>query len=141
METVKNPFSALVELKQTGDHVVVAKVWPSVRLDRFDAAYVSRRILDLLLPSYAVEHLLFDGSFVVVSGDDSRYVTNTCFAAEDRSLAPISASLELPDGLVHGVVISLEQSKSTHRDYSVLSTRYVELRGSISIEGDEEVEE
>lgn len=134
MKTFENRFGAVVELRNVGDDVVAAKVSFSMNFDRVDSAYLSGRILAELLPTYVDAHRLYDGSYVIVSRSVVDPVSNMCFAPASCSIASLDSNVELNDGLIHTVHISLNQSDDVRRDYVVCDVRYVVLRGTISVE-------
>lgn len=134
MKTFENRFMVDVELRNIGNDVVSANVMLSMRLSPLDHRSISESILGQLLPPWVIPHCLYDGSFVLVSATEDEHVSNLCVASECHSLPVIDAFVELEDGEIHNVRISLDQSCSERRDYTVLDRRIVQLRGKISIE-------
>lgn len=142
--TVKNPFRALVEFRNAGFDVVLAKVTTSLRLCRVDSIVLSDFIMTRLVPKGIRCHMLYDGSFVVVKDVSDQCLSNTFIAREDRALDSLELFVELDDGKIHAINVTLNQSASSRCDYTVQDVRTIELRGEVSIEvevGDDTVEE
>lgn len=134
MKTIENRFGVNVELRSVGDDVVAIKISTSLRFSYADSACISTLILAEILPVWTSPRSLYDGSFVVVSGDIYHTATTTCIPRVARSFDALEASLELEDGLIHPVRISLDQSDDKRRDYVIADTRFIELRGKIAVE-------
>lgn len=128
---------AILELRKIGSAVVAAKVSTSLHLCRCDALEVSERILRTLLPACRDLHLLLDGTFIYLSnGKDLSCVSDILMS--DDSLPDFSFRLQLEDGDLHDVIVSLRQSVDPRNDYWVGDTRYIYLRGNVSVEVDGE---
>lgn len=140
MKKFENRFVASVELRAVATDVVVAKVTTSLRLDRMDGAAVSGRILWMLLPNWVECRYLYDGSYLIFSRDESASVSVKSVPSVSRSLGAFDMSVELEDGTIHSIHVSLEQSNSERCDYSVPGSRYIQLRGVVSVEVDDNEE-
>lgn len=138
MKTFKNLFRAVVELHEIGCGVVAAKVSTSVRFERIDGAFIADCILSRLLPSSVNMHRLYDGSYVLIAADENDIASNACVESINRPLDDIDAAVQLDDCSIHTVCISLEQSNNARCDYSVQGTRFLQLFGMISLEGDDD---
>lgn len=137
MKTFTNRFSALVQLTNVGRDVVAAKITTSMQLASCDRHYVASRILDELVPDFVEYRQLYDGDFVIFSCDDAKFASNMCVSTDPASIV-FDASVELEDGLVHNIRVSLEKSDSVRRDHIIRETRSIILRGTVSVEVDDD---
>lgn len=139
MKTFDDRFEAVVELRELGPEIVLAKVSSSLRLDRIDSALLSSRILLRLLPDNYVMLRCDDGSYVILDGSgDFGSVDKCCIPAASRALADFDFPCELMDFKRHDVHFSLNQVADNHRDYVFAGSRFIVLRGTISVKVDDD---
>lgn len=142
MKKFENRFCAFVELRNVGNSVVAAKVSTSMRLGYLDASTLSEFILARVLPEDVDLRNLYDGTFVVLSRDANDCLSNLVVPQRDRAFTPFELSVELEDGEIHKVTFTLNQLSGFRYDYCMNETRFIQLRGTISVEvEDEKIEE
>lgn len=139
MKTFEDQFRVVVEFRSIGVDAVVARLTPSVPLVPSDSLSLGTAVLSRLLPAAFVVRPLSDGSFLIVSDDDSVPATvGGCADSNNCSLGPFDLTVELPDGFEHLVKFSLNQSDGTRRDYIFRDARFIDLRGVIKVDIDDD---
>lgn len=141
MKTFKNRFGVVVELRDVGFDVSIAKVSLSMRFARLDCDHISGFVLAEILPDRVRKCLLYDGSYVLVSDKGDESFSDRSVPSTRRSLPVLDTDVELEDREVHTVHISLEQLADARNDYSLAGTRFIHLNGTISVELDDHEED
>lgn len=134
MKQFTNHFNALVELTNVGRDLVAVKVTTSMNVAACDRSCIASLILDRLIPDYVVYRPLYDGGFILTSLEKStKYASVLCISTDPATLE-FNAGVELEDGLIHDVHFTLEKSDSLRRDFCVCESRSIILRGSVTVD-------
>lgn len=135
------PVQVALRFRRLGHDVVSVSLSASYALAPYDAAYLLELILGTASPDGFVCRQLFDNSFIIFGSDDKAATPLSCCTCDVLHL-PISMSVELADGALHGVTFDLTKGTSVRDDCVCGDDRIVRFVGSLSLDDDiDETEE
>lgn len=135
------PFQCVLKLIPIGANIVSASVDFSFPLGQVDRGRLSCRVVDDFLVD-CCSYLLDSGAFVLVAPEAlSELTPRICLPARDDYEKTFTLDMELSDGDIHPVEVTLSQSIGMRFDYYVGQTLNVVLHGSLTALFENENEE